>query len=506
MTAPLLELRGITRRFGGVPAVQDVSLSLRSGRILALLGENGAGKSTLMKIISGAQRADSGQILMDGMPVGLRTPQEARALGISIIHQEFSLVPRLSVRENLFLGRERRTRFGTCDRRAMAADTRAVLARLGTDISPDTPVERLSVAEQQFVEIAKALLRQTRLLILDEPTATLTPAEAARLFRIMGELKQGGVSLVFISHHLEETMAIADDIACLRDGRLVGERSAGDCTPAELIRLMVGRDLNAAFPPAPNATGTGVTAQPLLDVRRLQLGEDVPAHSFQVRAGEILGIAGLVGSGRTALVRALVGADPALRRELLLEGRPVLIKTPADALAAGIGLVPEDRQHHGLMMSASLLDNVLVTDLRKVSHPRWRFLRHASARLAARRLLDGLHVKCRSLSQPAGQLSGGNQQKLVLAKWLHAGCRVLVLDEPTRGIDVGARAEIYQLMRDLAARGTALIMVSSDLPEILGLSDRVLVMRARRIVHTFDRGEIPSAEAIMHHATGASHV
>jgi ribose transport system ATP-binding protein len=505
MTAPLLELRGITRRFGGVPAVQDVNLSLRSGRVLALLGENGAGKSTLMKIISGAQRADSGQILMDGTPVGLRTPQEARALGISIIHQEFSLVPRLSVRENLFLGREKRTRFGTCDRRAMAADTRAVLARLGTDISPDAPVERLSVAEQQFVEIAKALLRQTRLLILDEPTATLTPTEAGRLFRIMGELKQGGVALVFISHHLEETMAIADDIACLRDGRLVGERAAGDCTPEELIRLMVGRDLNAAFPPRPMATATGATT-PLLDVRRLQLDEDRPAHSFQVRAGEILGLAGLVGSGRTGLVRALVGADPALRRELWLDGRPATVRTPVDARAAGIGLVPEDRQREGLVMSASLLDNVLVTDLRKVSHPRWRFLRHAHARLAARRLLDGLRVKCRSLVQPAGQLSGGNQQKLVLAKWLHAGCRVLVLDEPTRGIDVGARAEIYQLMRDLAARGTALIMVSSDLPEILGLSDRVLVMRAGRIVHTFDRGETPSAEAIMHHATGASHV
>ncbi len=481
----LLELRGITKAFAGVVALQDVSLTLRSSQILALLGENGAGKSTLMKVLSGVHRPDSGVIRLDGREIELRGPQDAHALGISIIYQEFSLVPYLDVVENLFLGRERTNRYGACARREMERAATVVLDRLGARLPLSSPAAQLSVAEQQYVEIAKALLRRTRVLIMDEPTATLTPTETQRLFRVMRDLRQEDVSIIFISHHLDEIFTIADDVICLRDGRCVGERAVAGCSRDELIRLMVGRDVTHTYPPKRLKSDTAV----VLQVRHLQRKPHLPAVSFAVHAGEIFGIAGLVGSGRTKMIRALIGADRAHRHDVYLHGRRLKINNPADAREAGIGLAPEDRKQQGLVLDASVQDNVLFSNLRKVCHPFWRFLQRTAAINAVQERISQLAVKTRSSSQAVRTLSGGNQQKIVLAKWLHAGCRVLIFDEPTRGIDVAAKAEIYQLMRQLAAQDFAIIMISSELAEVIGVSDRLMVMRSQRVEHMFTPGE-----------------
>jgi ribose transport system ATP-binding protein len=501
MSVIVLELRGITKRFAGVAALQDVNLTLRRGQILAVVGENGAGKSTLMKILSGVHRPDAGIIHLDGCDIELKNPQDAQARGIGIIYQEFSLVPYLNVVENLFLGRERKTRFGACATREMQREARAVLDRLGASLPLRSPVARLSVAERQFVEIAKALLRRTRILILDEPTAPLTPPEVARLFAVMRELKRDGVALIFISHHLEEIFAIADDLVCLRDGRVVGARPVADCSKGELIKLMVGRDVVHTYPPKPSPPSS---PKVLLDVR-LQRKPHSPEIVFNVRCGEILGIAGLVGAGRTKMIRALVGADRAAQRDLRLDGRPLHVASPADARAAGIGLVPEDRAHQGLVLDASVADNILLADLRQACHATWHFLRRRAAGEIARHFVEVLRIKIRSLHQAVRTLSGGNQQKVVLAKWLHTGCRVLIFDEPTRGIDIAAKTEIYQLMRELTARGFAIVMVSSELAEVLGMSDRVIVMRAQRIARLFDAGEPVTVEDILIPAAGGCH-
>ncbi len=499
---PLLELRGITKHFGGVAALHAVDLTLHRGRILALLGENGAGKSTLMKILSGVYRANAGSIRFEGREVVFRGPVDAHALGIAIIHQEFSLVPHLDVAENIFLGRERVNRVGACARREMRQEAQVVLDRLGTHIPVNAPVAQLSVAEQQFVEIAKALLRENRVLIMDEPTATLTPLETERLFRVIRDLKAAGVSVVFISHHLEEIFALADEVVCLRDGRVVGAGPVEECSRDSLIRWMVGRDVNHAYPPKADAP----PGESVLEVRCLQRKPRLPEVAFTVRAGEILGIAGLVGSGRTKMIRALIGADRAHRHEVDRRGVRVKIASPADARRAGIGLVPEDRKQQGLVPDASVAANILLAHLRQVCHPRWRFVDRVAAAELVRGHLRALAVKTNSPQQPVRTLSGGNQQKVVLARALSPECRILILDEPTRGIDVGAKAEIHRLMRELTTRGFAVIMISSELPEVIGLSDRVMVMRRQRIERIFERGEPITAELIMTYATGGHRV
>lgn len=501
MSENLLELRGITKRFSGVAALLDVDLTLQRGQILALLGENGAGKSTLMKILSGGLTPDAGMIRVDGVERQFRSPQDAQLLGISIIHQEFSLVPYLNVVENLFLGRERTGRFGCCDQRTMRAAARAVLERLGAQLPLDAPVAQLSIAEQQFVEIAKALLCSVRILIMDEPTATLTPAETDRLFRVMRELKSANVAIVFISHHLEEIFATADAVVCLRDGQVVGESPITGYSPEALIRLMVGRDIRHTYPPKSDR----IPGQGGLEVRCLQRKPHLPALSFSVRPGEILGLAGLVGSGRTKLVRALVGADPVYRHEIYRDGVRLKIRSAADARLAGIGLVPEDRKSQGLVLDASASENIVLSNLRKVCRPFWRILDRAAVGRVTRYHLRALAIKVNSAFQPVRGLSGGNQQKVVIAKWLHAECDVLIFDEPTRGIDVGAKAEIHRLMRELAQRGVAIVMISSELPEVLGLSDRVIVMRRQRIERCFERDEPVTAESVMACATGGQH-
>ena len=502
MGAPLLELRNICKRFGDTRALRDVSHTLQPGRILALVGENGAGKSTLMKILSGVYQPDSGSVLLDGQAVRLRDPRDARQRGISIIHQEFSLVPHLDVTDNLFLGRESTNRFGLSRRSAMRREAQRVLDRLGATFSVDSIVARLGIAQQQFVEIAKALLGETRVLIMDEPTATLTVAETRRLLSIMRELVQQGVSIIFISHHLEEVFDVADDVLCLRDGARVGFGHSAELSQDELIRMMVGRDLNTAFPPAKTQVQGGV----VLDVHALQRKSHLPTVSFQLRAGEILGLAGLVGSGWSKMVHALVGADRATQRELSLNRQRLSIRTTADARTAGIGLIPEDRKRQGLVLDASIRDNMVLASLKRLSHPVLRLIRRRAVVRATNQQAEQLRIKAASLSQLARALSGGNQQKIVLAKWLLANCQVLILDEPTRGIDVGAKGESYQLLRELRNRGVAILLISSELPEVIGMSDRLMVMRNQRIEHTFESRQDISEEAVMNYAAGVPSV
>jgi len=494
----LLELRGVTKRFASVRALTRVDLDLQAGEILALLGENGAGKSTLVKVLAGVHRPDEGRILIEGREVRLADPSEAQKHGISIIYQEFSLVPHLSACENIFLGRERRTPWGLLDRSAMRREARALLQRLGVDLDASRLVSQLSIAEQQFVEIAKALGRSARILILDEPTATLTGGEVKRLFAVMRELQRTGVAMIFISHHLDEIFQIAGRVHCLRDGRSVGIRPVSECTPQELVRLIAGRDIIHEFPARP-ATPPGPV---ILKVKRLQLEPRLPAVSFGLREGEILGFAGLVGSGRTEVVRALLGADRAHVRDVTCHDRPFDPSTPADSRARGIGLLPEDRRHQGLILPFSVAENVVITNLSALRHPVGGWLSRRRGESAVLRLVNRLSIRASSTRQPASTLSGGNQQKVVIAKWLFADCRILVFDEPTRGIDVGARSEIYGLMRSLTAQGRSIIMVSSELPEVVGMSDRVIVMRQHRIERTIDRAEEITAENIMYYATG----
>ncbi len=498
MDRNLLELRGVAKRFAGVAALGGVDLDLRAGEILALLGENGAGKSTLMKVLAGVHRPDAGRILLDGRPVEFASPRDARELGISIIYQEFSLVPYLSTWENIFLGREPRTRWGALNRSAMRAEARGLLQRLGVEFDIDVPVIRLSVAQRQFVEIAKALARSARILILDEPTATLTAGDVARLFRVMRELRASGVAMIFISHHLDEIFQIADRVQCLRDGCCVGMKPIADCTPRELVRMIAGRDVAQTFPRRSGAAPGPV----ILDVRRLQRRKHLPEVKFDLREGEILGVAGLVGSGRTEVMRALIGAEKAHTRDITYRGRPFAPASPADSRALGVGLLPGDRKQQGVVLPFSLSENLVMSNLAALCRPVTGWLRRDRVDAVVRGFTDRLRIRASSPRQTLRTLSGGNQQKVVIAKWLHAGCQVLIFDEPTRGIDVGARSEIYNLMRELADRGVAIIMISSDLPEVVGMSDRVVVMRQQRIEKTLERAEDISAESVLFYATG----
>lgn len=496
--APLLELRDITKRFAGVQALSGVDLNLNTGEILALLGENGAGKSTLMKILSGVHQPNEGQIILDGKPMVLESPRHAQDLGISIIYQEFSLAPHLPAYENVFYGSELRNALGMLDRRRMKQRTKELLARLGVDIDVTLPVSQLSIAEQQFVEIAKALTRDTRILILDEPTATLTPLEVGRLFEVMLELRKQGVAMIFISHHLEEIFQIADRVQCLRDGRMIGVKKTSDVTPAELVKMIAGRDIEHAFPPK----RSGPPGDVLINVRRLQRRADLPEVRFHLCAGEILGFAGLIGSGRTEVIRSLIGADPSLVREVEMDGKPFAPSSPAEAREAGVGLLPEDRKQQGLILSFEVGENIVLSNLKPLCRNTTRLLHRGKCDTVADGFIESVRIKTPSSTQLVRNLSGGNQQKVVIAKWLHAGCNVLIFDEPTRGIDVGAKAEIYELMRKLTAQGAAIIMISSELPEIVGMSDRVIVMRNHRIEATIEDPEQITAENIMLYATG----
>ncbi|MEV8566847.1 sugar ABC transporter ATP-binding protein [Streptomyces sp. NPDC051322] len=477
----LLRIEAIRKTFPGVVALDSVDFDLRRGEVHVLLGENGAGKSTLIKMLSGAYRPDSGRIFSEGREVRIHGAQDAERLGIATIYQEFNLVPDLTVAENIFLGRQPR-RFGMIDRGRMEADAQELLHRVGVDVSPRTKVRELGIARLQMVEIAKALSLRTGVLIMDEPTAVLTSGEVEKLFALVRTLREDGVGIVFITHHLEEIAALGDRVTVLRDGRSIDQVPAS--TPEdELVRLMVGRSIDQQFPRQRPEIG-----EPLLAVRGLSRHGHFHDVSFEVRAGEVVGLAGLVGAGRTEVARAVFGADPYDSGTVAVTGRPLPGHDVNAAMGAGIGLVPEDRKGQGLLLEASVQENLGLVTLRSAT--RGGLVDLKGQQTAAARIAEQLGVRMAGLGQHVGTLSGGNQQKVVIGKWLLADTRVLILDEPTRGIDVGAKVEIYQLINELTAAGHAVLMISSDLPEVLGMSDRVLVMAQGRIA-----GELTAHEA-----------
>jgi ABC-type sugar transport system ATPase subunit len=501
---PLLRMIDISKSFPGVQALQEVSLAVYPGECLGLVGENGAGKSTLMKILSGVYAPDSGEITLAGQPVTLHNPRQAQELGISIIYQEFNLMPNLTVAENVFIGREPNAG-GFVRWTDQRARTQALLDQLGVALRPDATVRDLSVAEQQMVEIAKALSYNARIVIMDEPTSALTDTEVEALLRIIAGLKARGLGVIFISHRLEEVMAICDRVTVLRDGQNAGELPIAEATPDRIVRLMVGRNLGDLF--QKEAAAVDPAAPPALEVRNLSrtgTARDPAAIvlndvSFGVRAGEIVGLAGLVGSGRTEVARAIFGADPFDRGEILIDGRPVRIDDPRDAIRAGIGLAPEDRKAQGLILGMAVEANISLAAL--PSLVRYGFIRLREEARLADRFVERLRIRTPSVEQLVVNLSGGNQQKVVIAKWLALRPKILILDEPTRGIDIGAKAEVHHLMSQLAQQGVAILMISSELPEILGMSDRVLVMSQGRLAGELTRADA-TQERIMALATG----
>jgi ribose transport system ATP-binding protein len=488
----ILELKGISKTFPGVQALKDVDLSLRRGEILALLGENGAGKSTLIKILSGAYSKDQGKILFDGQPIEIRNPHHAQQLGISTIYQEFNLARHQTVPENIFLGHLPR-RGPLVDWTAAKAEAEEILGRLGVTLPLNVPASTLSVAEQQLVEIAKALARQCRVLIMDEPSAVLGDEDLKKLFTVVRSLKAQGISIIYISHRLVEIFEIADRVTVLKDGCLVDTRDVSDVTMEQLVRMMIGRDLQDVYPKRSDPIG-----EVLLDVQGLSRPGVLHNISFQVRAGEIVGIAGMRGAGRTELARAIFGADPS-RGNISLSGKSLKILAPEDAIHHRVALVTEDRKAEGLFLQQSVKTNITISGLKALCRA-W-IIRSGKENAQVRSLIKQLRIKTPGIETLVSSLSGGNQQKIVLARWLNIGARVLLLDEPTRGIDVGSKHEIYQLMAQLAGQGVGLIMISSELPEILGMSDRILVMREGRLVKELPRVQA-SEEVIMSYATG----
>ena len=480
---PLLQMRGIVKSFPGVKALRGVHLELHAGEVLALIGENGAGKSTLMRILGGAQCADEGVILINGSETLFRSPQDSRSAGIAVIYQEFNLVPGLTAVENIFLGHET-TRGGLVDKRSERERAAFIFGRLGAEVDLDTPCRRLTTAQQQLVEIAKALAFDSRIIVMDEPSAALTAHEVGRLFEIIRDLKKQGISIIYISHRINEIFEITDRVTVLRDGVNVGARPTAEITRAGMIQLMVGRELTDEFPRRSTVPG------PVrLEVCGLHRGRAVSGVSFTVKRGEILAFTGLVGAGRTETMRLLFGADRREAGEIRLDGEKLSIGSPADAIGAGIGFLPEDRKTQGLVLAHTVRENFGLPNLDRLSNN--GFVRMRAERQELARYVKHLRVKISGEEQRAGSLSGGNQQKVVLAKWLARNCEILIFDEPTRGVDVGAKFEIYVLMNELVAAGKSIIMISSELPEVLGMADRILVMHAGRI--TGEIKDVPAA-------------
>jgi inositol transport system ATP-binding protein len=493
----LLAVEGVTKHFAGVTALNDVSLEVRRGEILGLLGENGAGKSTLLKILSGVQPASSGRIVFDGVEFKPSSPQESKRAGIVTIYQELSLIPTLTVAENIFIGRAPVGPLGLVNWRKMADASRRIIGRVGLTIDPRTPVSALSVAEQQLVEIARALSLESRLIIMDEPTSALTESEVQRLLSIMDKLRKDGVAIMFVTHRLEEASTICDRMTVLRDGRLAGHLERDNGQPIQIpkiIEKMVGRAASELYA---RPHEREVSGDVRLSVRGLRTVRDPEApHAIvlegvdlDLKAGEILGVAGLVGSGRTELARAIFGADRIAAGTITLEGKPIAPASPADAIALGIGLVPEDRKHQAIFAALGILTNFSVAALGRFSNG-FGFMAERRERESLSDYKKMLSIRMASPEQAMEGLSGGNQQKVVLARWLARDPKVLIVDEPTRGVDVGAKAEVHQILVQLAGRGIAIMMISSELPEVLAVSDRIVTMRRGRIT-----GEMPAIEA-----------
>ena len=484
-----VELRAITKSFAGIKVVNNVSFDIRPGEVHALMGENGAGKSTLIKVMAGLYQPDEGQILVNGKAVKLATPKEAHAAGIATVHQELLLFPELTVAENIFLGQTPKTSLGTIDWQAMRRRAHALLESLDSgDLDIDQKVASLSVGNRQRIEIARALAQDARVLIMDEPTAALAEHDVQRLMSIVGNLRQLGVAIVYVSHRMPEIFALADRVTVLRDGHHVATRPVCDVDEPSLVSMMVGRPIDRLYP-----AKQGQDGDTILELRNIAYRNVVRGISLKLRRGEILGLAGLVGSGRTETALTVFGITPATEGEILIDGKPVSIGSPETARDLGIAYVPEDRGHQGLIRMQSIEDNIALANLKRLT--RGLFMDMARITAEARQAITRFGIRARGPEQLVRQLSGGNQQKVVLGKWLATNPRILIMDEPTRGIDVGAKAEIHLLMRKLAGEGMAILMISSELPEVLGMSDRVLVMNGGRIVGEFDKAHA-TAEAV----------
>ncbi|MFC0434146.1 sugar ABC transporter ATP-binding protein [Kutzneria buriramensis] len=492
----VIALAEVSKSFGAVRALREVSLTLTAGRAHALLGENGAGKSTLIKVLAGVHRPDSGQLLLDGAPARFASPADAKAAGVAVIYQEPTLFGDLSVAENVAMGRHPTRRGGMIDVAAMREQAEELFARLGVDIDPRRPARGLSIADQQLVEIAKALGSDARVIIMDEPTAALSGTEVRRLFGVVGALREHGAAVLFVSHRIDEVFELCQEATVLRDGGFVWSGPLHEQTPDSVVRLMVGRDLDALFPKQEVAAGETV-----LSVRRLTREGVFTDVSFDVKAGEILALAGLVGAGRSEIARAVFGVDKPDGGQVLVRGKRIRAGSPGAAMSAGIGFVPEDRRQQGLVLDASIERNAALASLNRLS--RLGFVRSRDERSLARDWAVKLQLKFAHLTDPVAVLSGGNQQKVVLAKWLSRRPAVLIVDEPTRGIDVGTKAEVHRLLSELAAQGVAILMISSELPEVLGMADRVLVVREGRTVAELARAEADE-ERIVLAATGVA--
>lgn len=469
-------------------------MELRRGEVHGLVGENGAGKSTLMKILAGVYQPDEGQILLEGCPVVFLNPRQAMDVGINIIHQELSLLSHLNAYENIFFGRELRKRNWFLDRKQMREAAQKLLDSLNVKIDMEVPVGRLSIAERQFIEIAKAISHETKILVLDEPTATLTVKETEQLFSVMNELKSQGVTMVYISHHLDEIFKICDRVTCLRDGELVASQELNGLTEKDIVRMMVGRELIDIYPKRdhPKQDDDVLVVNRLYEPHKFDV-------SFNLKKGEILGVSGLVGSGRTEIFRALIGADKAQVYDVEINNKKLRARSPKIALEAGIGLIPEDRKEQGLILGHSIRENVSINHLDVITKA--GIISKSRERESVSECVNRLDVRTTSIEQLVSNLSGGNQQKVVLAKWIATECSVLIFDEPTRGIDVGAKSEIYELMHELISEGVSIIMISSELPEIIGMSDRILVIHKGKIAAELDSAEA-TQELILQYAIG----
>ena len=486
-------MRGIVKSFPGVRALKGVELDLRPGEVHALLGENGAGKSTLIKVLGGAHRPDEGSIEINGETVEIASPADSQRAGVGIIYQEFNLVPAMTARENIFLGQEG-SRVGILPVREERRKARELFERLGVDLDPESLVRRLTVAQQQVVEIAKALLLESRIIVMDEPSAALSPREVEGLFRIIRELKSQGIGIVYVSHRLDEIFEICDRATIYRDGEHIATHPISELTRESIIELMVGRKLENEFPHRDVSTETRTSGEGLV-VSNLNRGTDVRDVSFNVRRGEIVALTGLVGAGRTEAVRLIFGADQRDSGSVKLDGRELSIRSPRDAIRAGICLLTEDRKHQGLVLNRSVLENFGLPNL--LSFSSGGLINRRCERAAFDRYVDQLRIRVSGPDQRAANLSGGNQQKVVLAKWLERNAEVVIFDEPTRGIDVGAKYEIYLLMQQLAADGKAVLMISSELPEVLGMADRIIVMHEGRVTGEITDVESATQEDIM---------
>lgn len=494
----ILRMTHISKAFPGVQALRDVHLEVRKGEVHALIGENGAGKSTLMKILAGVYHPDSGTIEIEGRPVKIDSPKQALALGIGVIHQELNLAPNITAAENISMGNEPRLFPGWVDFNKMNQKAEGVLRQLGATFPPSVPVGRLSTGQQQLVEIAKALSEDARILVMDEPTASLSDHEAVRLFELVRALRSRGITIIYISHRMAEVYDLSDRITVLRDGQYVDTLERGAFNDEAIIQRMVGRSLGDLYARRESEAKPTTSGEVVLEVRNLS-NEYVQPTNLYVRRGEIVGVAGLVGAGRTTLARLLFGAQRHLKGEILIDGKPVNIQQPIDAIRAGIGLVPESRKEQGLFLQLTVQENIVMNSLPNLAAG--GFIDFTRAKQFAEREATRLRIRQSALPQPVKGLSGGNQQKVVLAKWLILNPKLLVLDEPTRGVDVGAKAEIYAIMHQLAGEGMGILMISSDLPEVLGMSDRILVMHEGRIMAELP-GYTTTQEEIMLHAAG----